>query len=1826
MIKKQCNYCHNEFDSFTPYGNGALPHNMTLLEIVGSDIEQFGCPICGAHDRERHLKLYCDALKIFEPFKNPRILHFAPEKHFLPYLASYKPEIHIKADLFSTSTTILPLNVEAIPYDDNSFDIVIANHILEHVSDVDTALSEINRVLKPEGIAILQTPYSHKLQKTFEDTGIDTDELRLEFYGQEDHVRLFGEDIFNRFSCFLDSSTISHTEAFGQKDTTMFGVNPNEPLFLFHHKPSKSLSIKPPKCRTQEEIKASWTRTSPLVSISCITYNHEHYIPETLESFLMQQTDFPFEIVIGEDCSTDNTRHIIESYRKHYPDLIRVHYPEHNTGFQSNMMQALKACRGDFIALCEGDDYWSDARKLQKQLDILENDSNCAITYGSVQAFDENGIVYDYVGGATFDLSKEQLQQCHPINTLTVCFRNVFSELPPEYYATGYGDLFIWSLLSEYGYGRYVDSILPSCYRIHAGGVHSSQSIEKKHIMLTETYFTLYLYYKRIGNTALSDNFYKQTAVLISHIYKAITYENGYELFKQSLSSILKRCDESYHFNKNEYCDLMEPNNLEKLLGQSIINTAKNTIAYLADPFDTDNYLDLTLNILSPISNLKDYSIEPLLQKSNGRYHIRTELLAKVHAIIIYDKAAYLSHLIPQIKACGIPVLFYIHTDIWHVDVKHTAKEALDLLQRHYRSCIELADVIVTSNEYLSRDINKANDVITTLIDISPWNELVEKLPRYSDKFTIAVYVDMSNLNDISMIAKFIQTIQKKYFDELYFVIHAINCPPNELEALSFVDVKMTKINNYIQYINFIRVQPIDAILTPLIANEHNLTVSPLNYFVQSLCGIPGIYSNWGLYKEVVQHGATGFLCDENELEWEAAVVTLMRHVDTREQIAQTARKQVLENFTIDHVLRQTYDLFERFSTPHSPREIPDSLNTSFTRYELKSYLNYPQWCENKALQPIDIHVWEALSENWNEIPDFHFFVQADETNLGNLGDTIESLVAQLYPQWNLYIISPLSSPNPLFDEHDKLHWIQTEGSLYSAVNHVSAQMSGGLIGFLIAGDKLQPHALTAYTEIFSSSNCHLIYSDHDSLSEYKNRIHPQFKPDFNLDMFRSKDYISRSFVISSAALKELDGVRLELSDSELFDLILRYRDLFGEHTIGHYSEILHSLVTENKQVDLRLLSSKIALKHHLSRNELNADVMDGVDESFRILYHHESQPLVSIIIPTKNQVHFLRPCIDTILTKTAYKNYELIIIDNHSDETDAVEYLKSLKKYANIHVIAYNKPFNYSAANNIGAKHAKGDFLLLLNNDTEVLHENWLDVLLSYAQRDDIGIVGPRLIYSNQTIQHAGVILGINSFADHQFIGTDLEDPGYMSRLQIDQNLSAVTAAAMLIKRSVFDAVLGLNETDYHVNFSDVDFCLKVVEAGHKILFTPHATLLHHGSVTQKNIDVKKIKERNKRFSDDQKAFKTRWAEIILHDPAYNINLDTADSFMPIRTQALTHWNPLLKSPIPKILGMARGKDGGGFYRISSPLDALQLAGLAQTHYEYKNFMTTYMMMQQPDIIVYQTPLHDNMLRFLEHAKMYYPKVTLIYEIDDLLTNIPIDNRAFFNQYKDTAKRLMKGLKYCDRLVVSTQPLKDALEPYIDDIRIIPNYLPKTIWGELQSKRNRSEKLRVGWAGSIFHKGDLAIISKLVESYLETVEWVFFGMVPEGLEGKVEFHTGVSLDQYPEKLASLDLDLALVPLEDNAFNAAKSNLRLLEFGILGWPVICSDVYPYREAPVTRVKNRYKDWEKAFLSKISDLEGLKTEGDTLKEWVKENYILEDHVDFIYLQYTKPTQK
>jgi glycosyltransferase involved in cell wall biosynthesis len=440
------------------------------------------------------------------------------------------------------------------------------------------------------------------------------------------------------------------------------------------------------------------------------------------------------------------------------------------------------------------------------------------------------------------------------------------------------------------------------------------------------------------------------------------------------------------------------------------------------------------------------------------------------------------------------------------------------------------------------------------------------------------------------------------------------------------------------------------------------------------------------------------------------------------------------------------------------------------------------------------------------------------------------------------------------------------------------------------------------------------------------------------------------------------------------------------------------------------------------------------------------------------------------------------------------------------------------------------------------------------------------------------------------------------------------------MLRKDVFEKIGRYNDSDYEIYYSDIDICLKVKEIGYKVLWTPHVTLAHYESKTIKSGTLEVKEKRAQIFEKDQDKFIEIWFEKILNDEAYNKNLDNNSTQSFINIDDIPHWNTLCNAT-PKIWAIPRGLDGGGEYRVISPLSALDEASLLQAHIGWNFYAFAFLMMKyQPDIILLQTPLHDYQIKFIEIMKKYF-KGEIIFEIDDLLSEIPKNNPAYLRQYPNIQKRLKDTISLCDKLIVSTQPLKDAYEKYNSNTHVVANYLKRDIWFNLKSQKNQGKKPRVGWAGSPLHVGDLLIIKDVVKELKNEVEWVFMGLYPQGCKDYIhEFHPSVSLYEYPKKLSTLNLDLALVPLEINNFNDAKSNLRVLELGILKWPLICSDAYPYRDAPVSIVKNSTKAWVKEIRKKISNLDTLEKEGEVLRQWVVDNYILEDNLQKILKAY------
>ncbi|MEO1765706.1 glycosyltransferase [Thiobacter aerophilum] len=898
-----------------------------------------------------------------------------------------------------------------------------------------------------------------------------------------------------------------------------------------------------------------------------------------------------------------------------------------------------------------------------------------------------------------------------------------------------------------------------------------------------------------------------------------------------------------------------------------------------------------------------------------------------------------------------------------------------------------------------------------------------------------------------------------------------------------------------------------------------------------------------------------------------------------------------------------------------------DALRGETERYQI--------WRSKHGLQEIDGELFaERMMTKWGNQPEFVCLVVVGGNELGLLADTVDSLALQLYKNWRLIVVAPVPSPDPAFNTIPQLVWIQagTVSERKRAVDVVLAGLSQAWLWCLLPGARLEPHAMLRMGDYINSRmNWRLIYSDHDRSGHDGGMTEPWFKPDFNLDLLRSMDYIG-PFTVRADTVLEAGGYST-LEGAETYDLALRVLDRVGEEAIGHIADVLVHL-PETGMLTKSDEAAMEAVRAHLRRAGIAGEVTPGyIPGTHRVTYAHAEQPLVSIIIPNRDKLEFLKPCVESLLAKTSYPYYEVIIVDNQSTDPDVLDYYRELEKThgERVRLLSYDAPFNFSAMNNLAARQAKGDYLLLLNNDTQIVQPQWLERMLNYGQRPEVGIVGARLVYPETgKLQHAGVVLGLHGVADHPFNGRlGLNDPGYMKRALVDQNYSAVSAACMLVRKTVYQQVAEMDEDHLKVLLNDVDLCLKVGRAGYKVVWTPYATVVHHGSSSIKSagVDLMKLATDYARAEQERAVMLERWLPVLATDPAYNRHLSLLPPGYEVESTLVIDWDPNFHDR-PRLLGLPLA-GGSGEYRIIGPFRALSRAGLAHgdvvqggKYFESRVVWPVELARAQPDTFVLHATLGDAHLKAMHQYRQYNKDVLLVFSLDDLVTELPPENSFHRHMPRDVKPRLRKALSLSDRVVVSTEPIANLCRTMHEDVRVLPNRLENAIWGHLTSRRRVGRKPRVGWAGAQQHAGDLALIADVVKATAQEVDWVFFGMCPDALRPHVrEYHDFVvSFYDYPAKLASLDLDLAVAPLAINAFNEAKSNLRLLEYGILGWPVVCTDIHPYRDAPVKRVPNTTEAWVEAIRERIHDLDAAQAEGDELREWVRRHYLLENHLD------------
>lgn len=584
-----------------------------------------------------------------------------------------------------------------------------------------------------------------------------------------------------------------------------------------------------------------------------------------------------------------------------------------------------------------------------------------------------------------------------------------------------------------------------------------------------------------------------------------------------------------------------------------------------------------------------------------------------------------------------------------------------------------------------------------------------------------------------------------------------------------------------------------------------------------------------------------------------------------------------------------------RYMKHYGPKEFWIRLHERFEPEEVP----YGPWYQ--AYIPTEETLEIQRKQKFDYSPLISIAVPAYQTPVEFLRQMIESLIVQTYSNWELCIVN--ASPDneemqkvlaeySAGDSRVRFCNLKENLGIAENTNRAFAMTKGEFVGLLDHDDLLAPNALYEIVKILQDHpQADALYTDEDKVTtELDEHFQPHLKPDFNLDLLRSNNYICHFFVVRKSIVEKAGGFRKEFDGAQDYDFIFRCTENAGE--VLHVPEILYHWRTHKASTADNPASKmyafeagKRAIEAHLERTGTKGEVSHTQDLGFyRVKYPVQGKPLVSVIIPNKDEKETLQTCLEMLEKNTGYQNFEIIIVENNSTTDEIFRYYKELSGNRKIHLLRWGKEFNYSAINNFAVAHAKGEYLLFLNNDVKSINPDWLEEMLGVCQRPEVGGVGAKLIYPDNTIQHAGCVIGMGGIAGHMFVDMPADRTGYLHKASLLQDMSAVTAACLLMKKEVFEQAGGFTE-ELAVAFNDVDLCLKVRKNGYLIVYDPYVKLYHMESKTRGAEDSK---EKVRRFQTEIEYMRCHWIDILKNgDPCYNKNL------------SLTKWNYSLK-PIP--------------------------------------------------------------------------------------------------------------------------------------------------------------------------------------------------------------------------------------------------------------------------------------------------------------------------------------
>lgn len=877
----------------------------------------------------------------------------------------------------------------------------------------------------------------------------------------------------------------------------------------------------------------------------------------------------------------------------------------------------------------------------------------------------------------------------------------------------------------------------------------------------------------------------------------------------------------------------------------------------------------------------------------------------------------------------------------------------------------------------------------------------------------------------------------------------------------------------------------------------------------------------------------------------------------------------------------------------------------------------YKQWSTRSTLREIDAQIYaEHLVAGRTAA--VSILIDQRSASLDALADTLDSLSSVLGQPAIIYIVSRDDSPEG-FETSAMVKWVKLAQSHDMA--WLGSQIPTTWLLLLRAGTLLTPRSLMEWMlapQTYPLAK--LIYADEDVHQADGTDAYPFFKPDINVELLRCTNYLGDAVLLNTATWRSL---AMPLFDGELYAAALRLLARQGRSSFAHLDGVLFhassAFCAETESAEFESVCQ--VLKNDLLCTKIVPLPRWG---TWLVQYANPVEQRVSMVIPTGLQTGYLRGLLLGIERCPAAELDEIILVcaaNQRAEVQSAVTgiCLPTLRIVTHAHEI-----YSHSAALNTGVREARNNFVLIADDDAEPLHKDWLSPLLGIMAQPDVGCVAPRLLnlHGKETKVVGGpLILGVSgTFASYTGEAQWVDESGTYSRLQLTQDVSAVAGHCFMLRRSDWERVGGVDEQQFQLFFPVLDFCLKLGALGKRHVWTPLVGYLHHGGKTMEVLrrNIKSNIELADSELKERIHLHAAWSVQLANDPSYNRHLSLTRPF-DIEADIVIDWQP--KRPDrPRVLAVPL-HSGAGQYRVIEPLNALQDAGLAQTsvvmplaHSQHRLLQPLELLRAAPDRLILQHSVDDGQLALIDSFKRVAPHIKIVQMVDDLFGEVPEKHPGRQFQAREGHQRMMQALTLSDRMVVTTQPLVEYYKKYIQDVHIVPNTLAQQ-WQGLYKEPVARKKLRVGWVGAAQHKGDLDLITDVVRELASEVDWVFMGMCTDEIRPYLkEFHSFVSIAEYPKKMASLDLDIAVAPLENNIFNRCKSNLRLLEYGAIGWPVVCSDVYPYRsnDPPVLHAQDLKTDWIKKIRS-LYDFETRKLFSEKLNEWVRKSYTLDQQV-------------